>query len=158
MNDIMNGKVYDWAFVLAECMHEFMTLQHKTFYMPHYAIGLFLDATTWMIPEDRLEARPRPLAPGEPPIMQWKHLDTTSGQKGTAGQKRPRLDTGGDIDNGRQETSSEENCTGEEEGEDDDEEIGIITATPLLFPRPTLSATSRLVPAGAHMVHIPGFG
>ena len=49
MNEIMNGKVYDWAFVLVERMHEFMMLQHKTFYMPHYAIGLFLNATMRMI-------------------------------------------------------------------------------------------------------------
>ena len=60
-------------------MHEFMTLQHKTFYMPHYVIGLLLDAATWMIPADELEAQPRPLAPREPPIMRWKHLDTTTG-------------------------------------------------------------------------------
>ena len=89
MNGIMNGKVYDWAFVLAERMHEFMTLQHKTFYMPHYAIGLFLDAIARMILEDRLEAKPGPLAPGESPIMQWRHLDSAIGQKGSAGQKRP---------------------------------------------------------------------
>ena len=85
MNEIMTGKVYDWASVLAEWMHEFMTLQHKTFYMPHYAIGLFLDAAVRMIPADDLEAQPGPLAPDEPPIMRWKHLDTTSGQKGFAG-------------------------------------------------------------------------
>ena len=65
--------------------------------MPHYAIGLFLDATTQMILNDALDAKPGPLAPGEPPIMQWKHLDTL-GTK-TVGQKRPRPD-GGDIDSG----------------------------------------------------------
>ena len=43
---IMNGRVYNWATVLVEQMYEFMTLQHRTFYMPHYAIGLFLDVTT----------------------------------------------------------------------------------------------------------------
>ena len=30
--------------------------------------------------------------------------------------------------------------------------------TPFLFLRPTLSATSCLVPAGLHMAHILGFG
>ena len=69
MNSIMIEKVYDWAFVLPERMHEFMTLQHKTFYMPHYTIGLFLDVATRMIPADQLEAKPRPLAPREPLIM-----------------------------------------------------------------------------------------
>ena len=76
MNDILHGIVYDWATLLAERMSEFLTLQHKTFYMPHYAIGLFLEATTWMIPNDALEAKSGPLVLGEPPIMQWKHLDT----------------------------------------------------------------------------------
>ena len=35
MNGLMNGKVYDWASLLAMRMDEFMTLQHKIFYMPH---------------------------------------------------------------------------------------------------------------------------
>ena len=69
MNGILHGRVYDWAALLAEWMSEFMTLQHKTFYMPHYAIELFLDATAQMIPNDALEAKPGPLAPGEPPII-----------------------------------------------------------------------------------------
>ena len=33
------------------------------------------------------------------------------------------MDTGGDTDNGRQETFSEENSVGDEEGEEDDEEV-----------------------------------
>lgn len=81
MNGIMNEKVYEWATLLVECMYEFMTLQHKTYYIPHFAIGLFLDAATWMILLDRLEVKPDPLALGEPPIMQRKHLDTLGGQK-----------------------------------------------------------------------------
>ena len=101
MNGIMIGKVYDWASMLAERMHEFMTLQHKTFYMPHYAIGLFLDAATRMIPADELEAQPGPLAPGEPPVMRLKHLGTATGQKGSAGQKRPWMDMAGDTDSSR---------------------------------------------------------
>ena len=76
MNGILHGRVYDWAALLVERMSEFMTLQHKTFYMPHYAIGLFLDAIARMIPNDALEAKLRPLALGKPPIMQWMHLDT----------------------------------------------------------------------------------
>lgn len=72
-----------------------------TFDMPHYAIRLFLDATMRIIPIDRLEAKPGPSALGEPPIMQWKHLDVASGQKSTVGQKRPRIDTGGDTGCGR---------------------------------------------------------
>ena len=101
MNKILNGRVYDWATLLAERMYEFMTLQHKTFYMPHYAIGLFLDATMRMIPLDRLEVKLGPLAPGEPPIMQWRHLDTSGRQKATVGQKRPRqeLDTSSEHGN-----------------------------------------------------------
>ena len=52
MNGIMSGKVYDWASLLATCMEEFMTLQHKTLHMPHYAIGLFLEATAKTIPHE----------------------------------------------------------------------------------------------------------
>ena len=67
-------------------MYELMTLQHKTFYMPHYAIGLFFEATTRVILIDVLEAKPGPLAPGEPSILQWRHLDTL-GTKITVGHK-----------------------------------------------------------------------
>lgn len=101
MNGIMNDKVYNWSSVLAERMHEFMMLQHRTFYMAHYAIGLFLDAVAQAIPVDRLEVKLGPLAPGEPPIMQWRHLDIVSGQRSTVGQKRPRVDIAGDTDSGR---------------------------------------------------------
>ena len=76
-------------------------IANKTFYMLHYAIGLFLEATTRTIPVDRLEAKPGRLAPGEPSIMQWKHLDTVGGQKGTVGQKRPQQDIRGDTDSDR---------------------------------------------------------
>ena len=69
------------------------------------------------------------------------------------GQKRPRPD-GGDTDSGREETSSEEN--GFEGEEEDDEEVEVITAMTLRFPLPLLSATTHLVPVGAH--GILGFG
>lgn len=155
MNDIMNDKVYDWAAILAEWMHEFMTLQHRTFYMPHYAIGLFLDATAQAIPVDRLEVKPSPLALGKPPIMQWRHLDIVSGQRSTVGHNRPWMDTAGDTDSGRQDTSSEESSSGEEY-DDDDEEVEIISATPSLFPRLVLSATTYLMLVST--THMLGFG
>lgn len=104
MNGIMNDIVYDWASLLAERMQEFMSLQHKTFYMPHYAIGLFLDATTRMILNDILEIKPGSTEPGEPPIMRWRHLDTPRGQK-AIGQKRMRQEVEssehGNTDSGR---------------------------------------------------------
>ena len=86
MNGIMQGMVYDWASVLADRMEEFMTLQHQTFFMPHHAIGLFLEVVASHKPLDGFEALPRgKLADGEPPIFYWHHLDTG----GTAaGQKR----------------------------------------------------------------------
>lgn len=145
MNEVLHGKVYDWAALLAEQMSEFMTLQHKTFYMSHYVIGLFLEATTRMIPNDALEAKPGALVLGKPPIMQWKHLDTL-GTK-TIGQKRLRLD-GGNTNSGREETSSEESGTNGE-GEED-EEVEVITATPLRFLRPVLLAMTHLAPVGIH--------
>ncbi len=70
MNGIMQGVVYDWASVLADGMEEFMTLQHRTFFMPQHAIGLFLEAAASKIPMDGFEAPPRgKLADGEPPIF-----------------------------------------------------------------------------------------
>ena len=160
MNGIMNGRVYDWAFLLAERMNEVIMMQHKTFYMPHYSIGLFLDAIAWLIPNDRLEIKPSQIELGEPPIMQWKHLDTPGGQK-AIGQKRMRQEMESseheNTNSGSKDTSSEDVDDSEEEVEDegDDEEVEVITAPPLLFSR-SLTATSHLhiVPAS---VHIPGF-
>ena len=71
----------------------------------------------------------------------------------TVGQKRPRPD-GGDIDSNREETSLEE--SGSEGEEEDDEEVEVITATPLRFPWPVLSTTTHLVLVGIHGVL--GFG
>lgn len=62
---LMNNGVFDWTKFLAERMYEFMSLQYKTFYMLHYAIGLFLDATWMQISTDRLEVRPSPFAPDD---------------------------------------------------------------------------------------------
>ncbi len=78
----MNGTVYDWATVLANRI-EFMILQHRMFFMLHHAIGLFLEAVVNQIPLDDFEVPLRgKLAPGEPPIFYWRHLDmgeTTAG-------------------------------------------------------------------------------
>ena len=77
MNGIMNSIVYDWAIVLADRMEEFMTLQNQTFYMPHHAIGLFLEATLHPGPADDFEVPPRgKLVLGEPLVFYRRHLDT----------------------------------------------------------------------------------
>lgn len=78
MNGIMQGTVYDWASVLADRMEEFVILQHRTFFMPHHAIGLFLEAAVNQIPMDDFEAPPQgKLTLGEPLIFYWRHLDTS---------------------------------------------------------------------------------
>ena len=59
MNGIMQGTVYDWAIVLADRMEDFMTLQHRTFFMLHHVIGLFLEAAANQIPLDDFEAPSR---------------------------------------------------------------------------------------------------
>ena len=138
MNGLMNGKVYDWISLLATRMDEFMTLQHKTFYMPHYAIRLFLEATARTIPQEKLEIQPSPAVPGKPLIMQWRHLDSPEGQKGV-GQKRVQqeMEELGNTDSGCQDTSGEkddsEDMEVEQDEEEDDEEVGVISATPLRF-------------------------
>lgn len=86
MNGIPNGRVYNWDALLTKRINEFMTIQHKTFYMPHYAIGLFLEAIMQIIPLDMLEVKPGSITLGESPIMQWRHLDTL-GNKARMGQK-----------------------------------------------------------------------
>ena len=66
----MNGMVYNWAIVLADRMEEFMTLQHRTFYMSHHAIRLFLDVELHQIPMDDFEVPPRGrLAAGKRPVF-----------------------------------------------------------------------------------------
>ena len=154
MNAIMNGKVYDWASLLATRMEEFMTLQHKTFYMPHYAIRLFLEATARTIPHEQLEIKPSSAVPGEPPVMQWRHLDSPIGQKGM-GQKRAQqeMEESGNTDSGRQDTSCEEDDSEgmevEQDEEEDDEEGRVISAVPLRFPQHLMAApvTTTSVPA-----------
>ena len=47
---------------------------------------------------------------------------------------------------------------GDEEGEEYDEEVYIVIATPLLFPHTSLLASPYLAPMGLHMAHILGFG
>lgn len=47
-----------------------MTLQHHTFYMPHHAFGLFLEASRHQIPPDVFKVSPKgKLAQGEPPVF-----------------------------------------------------------------------------------------
>ena len=105
MNGIMNGTVYDWAIVLADRMEEFMTLQHRTFFMPHHAIGLFLEAIVNQLPLDDFEVPSKgKLAEGEPPIFYWRHLDTGGT---TARQKKVfrGLEASVDTDSRREDTS-----------------------------------------------------
>lgn len=77
MNGLMNGVQYDWATILADRLYEFMTLHHRTFYIPHYAIRLFLEAMRSQLSEE---------APREPPIFYWQHMDV--GMTPMVGQKR----------------------------------------------------------------------
>lgn len=78
LNGIHNGIVYDWASVLADRMEEFMTLQHRTFYMPYHAIGFFLDAVRLRGSPDKHLAPQGHVHLGQPPIFYWMHLDTTA--------------------------------------------------------------------------------
>ena len=124
MNGIMQGIVYDWASVLANRMEEFMTLQHRTFFMPHHAIGLFLEAATSQIPLDDFEAPPRgKLTDEEPPIFYWRHLDmggTTTNQKRVI----RGLDASGDTDSGQEDTSESDGAESVKEEENTSAEVG----------------------------------
>lgn len=87
---------------------------------------LYAPLCHWIVPrcysvdDSPLEVNPGPLKIGEPPIMQWKHLDTLSRQNATMRQKQLRQEVGTSLkhentDSGRQETSLEYSETDEEE-------------------------------------------
>lgn len=140
MNSLMNGVVYDWATVLLDRMYEFITLQYHTFYMPHYAIGLFLEATL-RIPLDKLEPVPKgKLVVGEPLVFYGHYLDTGGT---TVGQKRPRqvveFDPE-DVDSGRETTIEPSGSDSEaEDGDSAREEAVARFVVPLLPPSTNLT-------------------
>lgn len=146
MNGIMQGMVYDWASVLADRMEDFMTFQHHTLFMPHHAIGLFLEAAASQIPLDDFEAPPMgKLAAEEPPIFNWRHLDTG----GTIdSQKRVfrGLDASGDTDSGREDTSESDGTESVEEEESTSTEVGGEAAGSgsTFFTPPQLSTSAHL--------------
>lgn len=146
-NGITNMMVYDWACVLADRMEEFMTLQHRTFYMPHHAIGLFLEAALHQF-----------LAQGEPPIFYWQYLDTG----GTiAGQNRVMQGlTMGETDSDRKDTSESEETTSKRDNslaEDKTEVTQTVSSPKSLFALSLLPATTHLIPTIA-TPSIPRFG
>lgn len=146
MNGLMNGIVYDWAALIAKRMYEFLTLQHRTFYMPHYVIGLFLEATREAMPKEELEVRPQgPLAAGEPPIMYWKHLDIGH----SSAKRKLAVDTtspSGEPDNGRDSSSTDDSKAEDEEddGNRATEELVRVMFAPPLLPMGTLVPSSRV--------------
>lgn len=129
MNGLMNGVQYDWATVLADRMYEFMTLHQRTFYMSHYAIGLFLEAMRSQQPEDEVDIKSvGSLAPEEPPILYWRHMDV--GLTPTARQKRRRQDVSesNDFDSRWEETSEASSDS------DGDSGASLVEAVPASTP------------------------
>ena len=124
--------------------------------MPHHAIGLFLEVAASQIPLDDFEAPSRgKLADGEPPIFYWRHLDTG----GTAAsQKRVLrgLDTFGDTDSGREDTSvSDETELVDEESTSVEVGGEVAGSGPSFFTPPQLSTLAHLTTS---MSIIPPFG
>lgn len=108
MNGIRNGTVYDWASVMAERLYEFMTLQHRTFYMPHIAIGLFLNAAREQILAEKLRPQPVDIATGEPLIFHWRHLDAGGVQTGSKRKRQVLSESEGEnVDSGQEESSED---------------------------------------------------
>lgn len=123
MNGLHNGVVYDWASLLADRMDEFMTLQYKKFYMPHHAIGLFLDAVCTQITPGSQPLEPQGrVAPDQPPIFYWSHLDVLAhGAEARLGTKRKKP--------AMPETESDsEDFDAEEEDADSDKEESADTS------------------------------
>lgn len=99
MNEIRCGKVYNWGQLLAERIHDFLRLEHKTFYMCHHAIGLFLDAARLQVPPEvwgTFEPRRR-VEPNKPTMYYYIHLDTL-GDTAQPTRKRRKLDASMEIE------------------------------------------------------------
>lgn len=93
MNGIKCGKVYNWEQCLAERIHDFLRLEHKTFYMCHHAISLFLDVVRLQVPPEMwgtFELHGR-VEPNKPTIYYYTHLDTL-GDTVQPTKKRRKLD------------------------------------------------------------------
>lgn len=97
-------------------MDEFMMLQYKKFYMPHHAIGLFLDAVCTQITPGSQPLEPQGrVAPDQPPIFYWSHLDVLAhgveARLGTKRKKAAMSDTESDdfdaedVDSDREESA-----------------------------------------------------
>ena len=133
-----------------------MTLQHRTFFMPYHAIGLFLEAAINQVPLDDFEVPPRgKLTGGEPPIFYWRHLDTggtAAGQKKVIqGLQVARRDTdsGQEVTSGSSEAGYEEESTSVEIGSEP------ADTEPTFFTPPQLSSSAHLTTSSSV---IPPFG
>lgn len=119
MHGLSNGKIYNWGRVLSSRVKEAMLLKHKTLYVPHHLIALFLEALrTQVALENRggFVASSR-VEPYKPAMHYWLHLDTFTVTTKTTPRKKARQELAGSLEDGGEEdnNSEEEVETGEEE-------------------------------------------
>lgn len=117
MYGLNNGKVYNWGRVLSNRVKEFMLLKHKTLYIPHHVIALFLEALrTQVAPEHRgnFLATSR-VEPYKPAMYYWLHLDTFEVVHTEALEKRARQEPCMEVGMEEEDNSQEEEEIGEEE-------------------------------------------
>lgn len=120
MYGLSNGKIYNWGRALSSRVTEAMLLKHKTLYVPHHIIALFLEALrTQVALENRggFVASSR-VEPYKPAMYYWLHLDTfTVVATETTPRKKARQELAGSMEDGGEEdnNSDEEVETREEE-------------------------------------------
>ena len=113
--------------------------------MPHYTIGLFLEAAVNQIPMDDFEALPRgKLADREPPVFYWRHLDTGGTAAGQKKVFQGLQAAQGDTDSGWEETSESSGAEYEEESTFAKVESESADSEPTFFTLPQLSTSAHL--------------
>lgn len=166
-------------------IHDFLKLEHKTFYMCHHAISLFLDAVCLQVPPKMwgtFEPRGR-VEPNKPSMYYYAHMDTLGDT--TQPAKRRKLDVSVKVEEDSSMEDSEEaeeteeqesgdegfrmapHTTGEEEGEaesqqqegEEEEQHGGLQAqwksTRVKFTPSKLPPSAHLVPQEALTVASP---
>lgn len=112
MNGLSLGRVYNWSQLLSDRIHDFLSLEHKTFYMCHHAICLFLEVVRTQVPSEKgkFQSQGR-VEPNKPAMYYWIHWDTLGGDAIQSARKKRKQD--------EEEGSSNEDTEVEEEETED---------------------------------------
>lgn len=101
---------------MAERIHDFLKLEHKTFYMCHHAISLFLDVVRPQVPQEMWGTfEPRGwVEPNKLTMYYYAHLDTL-GDTAQPTKRRKKLDASVEVEDVSNTEDSEEEAKETEE-------------------------------------------